>query len=130
MEDWDELWRRRFREFLECGSSPNEGLVAAPTMKERKCHTLTLTWPEELGQCSSIGQIGMLVAYSCDSRPGWPPGEMSRPGCSDFPLGQGHLAGWSVARKSGLEGFSDLGRNDAFPSCTLSKRALAFLIEL
>jgi hypothetical protein len=31
-------------------------MVAATTMKQRKRHVVTLTWPEELGQCTEHRQ--------------------------------------------------------------------------
>lgn len=54
----DELWRSRFQKNLRSRGSPNEGSVAATTMKQEKRHILTLTRHKKSGQCLSIDQGG------------------------------------------------------------------------
>lgn len=50
--------------------SPNERLVASTTTKHEKRHSLTLAWPEESGQCLSIGRgstpVTVLQRFTTD----------------------------------------------------------------
>jgi hypothetical protein len=64
MEEWNERWKA-FQKLTESvAAHPEEGLVAATTMKQGKRHGVKLTWAEELGQCLTISRVVLRTIYS------------------------------------------------------------------